>query len=120
MYTHLLNHTTACGQVVAGVVGTKRFLFDMWGDAVNVAARMEQHGLPGKIQVTKEVVDNVDNSFSFELRGTLNIKGKGMLECYFLKSATPKLKVHPRRSVYNSGSHHDPLLARSNSTGADM
>lgn len=40
----------SCGQVVAGVVGTKRFLFDMWGDAVNVAARMEQQGLPGQIQ----------------------------------------------------------------------
>jgi len=107
----------ACGQVVAGVVGTKRFLFDMWGDAVNVAARMEQHGLPGMIQVTKEVVDNVDNSFSFELRGTLNIKGKGMLDCYFLKSASGKLKGPAnRRSVYNSGTPHKPLPARSNST----
>jgi len=106
----------ACGQVVAGVVGTKRFLFDMWGDAVNVAARMEQHGLPGKIQVTKEVVDNVDNSFSFELRGTLNIKGKGMLDCYFLKSGGKLKGPANRRSVYNSGNPHKPLPARSNST----
>jgi class 3 adenylate cyclase len=97
-------------------VGTKRFLFDMWGDAVNVAARMEQHGLPGKIQVTREVVKNVGNSFSFELRGTLNIKGKGLLECYFLKSTSAKLKSPLRRSVYNSGSPHSPLPARSNST----
>ena len=58
----------ATGQVVAGVVGTKRFLFDMWGDAVNVAARMEQHGLPGQIQVTNEVVNNAGNDFNFECR----------------------------------------------------
>lgn len=61
----------ACGQVVAGVVGTKRFLFDMWGDAVNVAARMEQHGLAGQIQTTKEVVDNAGSDFTFECRGQL-------------------------------------------------
>ncbi len=59
----------ATGQVVAGVVGTKRFLFDMWGDAVNVAARMEQSGLAGQIQVTKDVVENAGSDFSFELRG---------------------------------------------------
>ena len=112
------NCKIACGQVVAGVVGTKRFLFDMWGDAVNVAARMEQHGLPGKIQVTKEVVDNVKSSFLFELRGTLNIKGKGMLDCYFLKSATDKKLRCPagRRSQYNSPHPHQPLPARSDST----
>lgn len=113
-----INCNTACGQVVAGVLGTKRFLFDMWGDAVNVAARMEQHGLPGKIQVTKEVVDNVQNSFLFELRGTLNIKGKGMLDCYFLKSATDKKLrcAADRRSEYNSPHPHKPLPARSDST----
>jgi hypothetical protein len=87
----------------------------MWGDAVNVAARMEQHGLPGHIQVTKEVVDNVGNAFSFELRGTLNIKGKGLLECYFLKSSNEKLISPPRRSVYNNGPA-TPTPARSNST----
>ncbi|KAL7467839.1 hypothetical protein ACHAXS_012112 [Conticribra weissflogii] len=59
----------ATGQVVAGVVGTKRFLFDMWGDAVNVAARMEQSGLAGQIQVTKDVVENAGSDFSFERRG---------------------------------------------------
>jgi class 3 adenylate cyclase len=100
---------------VAGVVGTKRFLFDIWGDAVNVAARMEQHGLPGHIQVTKEVVDNVGNAFSFESRGTLNIKGKGMLECYFLKAANEKIRSPIRRSVYNNGPAM-PTAARSNST----
>ena len=69
----------ATGSVVAGVVGTKRFLFDMWGDAVNVAARMEQSGLPGQIQVTQEVVTSAGSDFTFELRGTLTIKGKAHL-----------------------------------------
>jgi hypothetical protein len=61
----------SCGSVVAGVVGTKRYLFDMWGDAVNVAARMEQHGVPGQIQVTQAVVHNAGNDFGFESRGTV-------------------------------------------------
>ncbi|KAL7485174.1 hypothetical protein ACHAW6_010770, partial [Cyclotella cf. meneghiniana] len=77
------------GSVVAGVVGIKRFLFDMWGDAVNVAARMEQSGLAGQIQVTRSVVDNAGSDFSFELRGTLSIKGKGLMDVYILKSAKP-------------------------------
>lgn len=87
----------ACGSVVAGVVGTKRFLFDMWGDAVNVAARMEQHGLPGKIQVTKDVVDNAGSDFVFELRGPVTVKGKGVMDTYLLKSVKSR---EMRRSAY--------------------
>ena len=76
----------ACGPVVAGVVGTKRFLFDMWGDAVNVAARMEQHGLPGKIQVTKEVVDNAGSDFSVRLccPALLSIFARSFSSCHAL------------------------------------
>lgn len=66
----------SCGSVVAGVVGTKRYLFDVWGDAVNVAARMEQHGVPGQIQVTQAVVHNAGHDFSFESRGTVWYLGK--------------------------------------------
>jgi len=84
----------ATGQVVAGVVGTKRFLFDMWGDAVNVAARMEQSGLAGQIQVSKEVVEKAGSEFTFELRGTLNIKGKGPMEVFILKSAQEPAARH--------------------------
>mmetsp|Transcript_3011 Transcript_3011/g.6106 ORF Transcript_3011/g.6106 Transcript_3011/m.6106 type:complete len:825 (+) Transcript_3011:172-2646(+) len=84
----------ATGQVVAGVVGTKRFLFDMWGDAVNVAARMEQSGLAGQIQVTKEVVESAGPDFTFERRGTLSIKGKGKMEVFILKSAHELNRKH--------------------------
>ncbi|KAL3790496.1 hypothetical protein HJC23_012052 [Cyclotella cryptica] len=80
------------GSVVAGVVGIKRFLFDMWGDAVNVAARMEQSGLAGQIQVTRNVVDSAGSDFTFELRGTLAIKGKGPMDVFMLKSAKPSEK----------------------------
>ena len=106
----------AIGQVVAGVVGTKRFLFDMWGDAVNVAARMEQHGLAGQIQVTKEVVNSVCTEFNFEGRGKQEVKGKGILETFLLKSA--KKKFSPRRSSqYNRWKPiPTPPATRSNST----
>ena len=89
----------ATGQVVAGIVGTKRFLFDMWGDAVNVAARMEQNGIAGQIQVTKEVVDSAGSDFRFELRGTLSIKGKGPMDVYILKSAKEASGRHSM--IYN-------------------
>jgi len=94
----------ATGQVVAGVLGTKRFLFDMWGDAVNVAARMEQHGVPNQIQVTEKVVENAGPEFTFEFRGTLNVKGKGPMGAYFLKSAKSvcaRLSVKERAPAKN-------------------
>ena len=103
----------ACGQVVAGVVGTKRLLFDMWGDAVNVASRMEQHGLPGQIQTTKEVVDNAGSDFTFVYRGSLDVKGKGVMDTFFLKSAKD-MKL--RRSIYQHWKPKSTLAMRSNST----
>ena len=102
----------ATGQVVAGVVGTKRFLFDMWGDAVNVAARMEQHGLAGQIQVTKEVCDSAGSDFTFECRGQMSVKGKGVMDTYLLKSAKP---VGMRHSVYQRWGSSAPQSIRSSS-----
>jgi class 3 adenylate cyclase len=74
----------ATGPVVAGVIGTKKFAYDLWGDTVNTASRMESHGLAGAIQVTKTTYQQLEDKFNFQLRGPLQIKGKGTTQAYLL------------------------------------
>ena len=75
------------GPVVAGVIGRKRFLYDMWGDAVNIASRMESHGTPGHIQVTNATHDLLKDGFVFEHRGPVEVKGKGEMDTWYLVGA---------------------------------
>lgn len=74
------------GPVVAGVIGRRKFSYDLYGDAVNTAARMESHGIAGEIQVTEQVYARLSEAYSFEHRGVIEVKGKGPMHTYLLKA----------------------------------
>jgi class 3 adenylate cyclase len=72
------------GPIVAGVLGTHKIAYDVWGDTVNTAKRMESYGLPGRVHVSAATRKALGDAFRFEPRGPLEIKGKGSMETYFL------------------------------------
>jgi class 3 adenylate cyclase len=79
----------ATGPAVAGVIGRKRFAYDLWGNTVNMAARMESHGVAGRIQVTPAVRERLADAFVLEPRGVLEIKGAGAMDAWFLEGRVP-------------------------------
>ncbi|NJP08997.1 MAG: response regulator [Leptolyngbyaceae cyanobacterium RU_5_1] len=73
------------GPVVAGVIGTKKFIYDLWGDTVNTASRMESQGISGSIQVTEATYQLLHTKYQFQERGVIDIKGKGEMRTYLLR-----------------------------------
>jgi class 3 adenylate cyclase len=76
------------GPVIAGVVGIKKFQYDIWGDTVNLAARMEQSGIAGKINVSQFTYEIIKNDFNCTYRGKIEAKNKGEMDMYFVESPT--------------------------------
>jgi guanylate cyclase len=75
------------GSMIAGVIGRRKFVYDVWGDAVNVASRMESHGLGGAVQITQATYELINDEFVCEPRGSVNVKGKGEMDVWLVLSA---------------------------------
>jgi class 3 adenylate cyclase len=87
------------GPVVAGIIGTHRFVYDVWGDTVNIASRLESHSLPNRIQISENTARLLENQFEVELRGDIRIKGKGMLNTFFLNGLGEQSATFEDKSV---------------------
>jgi class 3 adenylate cyclase len=87
------------GPITAGVIGTHKFVYDVWGDTVNTASRMESQSLPGRIQVSAATRAALGDRFKLERRGIIEVKGKGMMETYFLSSRLTLALAAPSRDT---------------------
>ncbi|KAF4753677.1 Nitrogen permease regulator 2 [Perkinsus olseni] len=107
------------GHCVAGVIGRKKFIYDVWGDCVNTASRMESHGEEMRVHCTAETARELRGSFDLTCRGEMDIKGKGRMVTYFVD----REREHSRLRDYSSYTHYSstvaPTLANSESDDDD-
>ncbi|MEQ9366890.1 MAG: adenylate/guanylate cyclase domain-containing protein, partial [Leptospirales bacterium] len=106
------------GPVTAGVIGANKFAYDIWGDTVNTASRMESAGEGDQINVSQETYELVRDLFDFEYRGKVKAKGKGELDMYFLERIKPGLSVDPEGLVPNA--RFEALRADRQTANADQ
>ena len=85
------------GPVIAGLVGKRRFSYDIWGDAVNIAALMEANGVPGRINISDTLAGQVSKLFDLEPRGSVEAKHKGAMRMHFLNGLSAGLAREPER-----------------------
>ena len=97
------------GPVTAGIIGSRKFSYDLWGDTVNVASRMETLGEPGQIQVTQTFFEELRDRYRFEERGSIDVKGKGMMKTYWLVG---KIKSYQRKLVNPTMSKETPATKK--------
>jgi class 3 adenylate cyclase len=81
------------GEVVAGVVGKKKFVYDIWGDSVNIASRMETAGEVGKVNISETTYNEIKEFFDCEHRGKIEAKNKGKIDMYFVKSISKEYSI---------------------------
>ncbi|MDF0551576.1 adenylate/guanylate cyclase domain-containing protein [Kamptonema sp. UHCC 0994] len=95
------------GSVVAGVIGTKKFIYDLWGDTVNIASRMESHGVVGGIQIAEATYQYLRDKYWIEKRGLIEIKGKGEMVTYLIKGKISDRLITENQNVGISNSRED-------------